>query len=181
LPLLVHTGNEHSFTAADQALGDPQRLRLPLEEGVTVIAAHAGACGRSAGEPNLERLVRLAREHAHLYADVSALTQLNRLGHLPRVLARPELEGRLLYGTDFPLLATPLVSPWFFSGRLGLRRAARLARVSNLWDRDVALKEALGLPAAAFTRAAHVLRLPNSVSSSALTGCTPASVVPLVE
>jgi hypothetical protein len=160
LPLLVHVGSEHSFTGADAALGDPQRLRLPLDEGVTVIAAHAAAGGRSDGEPNLERLARLARAFPNLYADVSALTQLNRLRQLPRVLARSELEGRLLYGSDFPLLTTLLVSPWYFVHRLGVRRAAELDRISNPWDRDVALKEALGLPADALTRAASLLRLP---------------------
>lgn len=35
LPLLTHTGLEESFTRADNALADPARLRLPLEEGVT--------------------------------------------------------------------------------------------------------------------------------------------------
>lgn len=176
LPLLTHTGHEHSFTGADQSLGDPERLRPALDEGVTVIAAHGATCGRSEGEPNLERLARLAREHAHLYTDVSALTQLNRLGHLPRVLARPELEDRLLYGTDFPLLTTALVSPRFFCGRLGWGRAARLARIENPWDRDVALKEALGLPAAALTRAARIVRLPSP--DSARTGSGPHGAQP---
>ena len=55
LPLLSHTGAEESFTGADNALADPERLRLPLEEGVTVIAAHCAANGTSAGEPNSAR------------------------------------------------------------------------------------------------------------------------------
>jgi len=166
LPLLVHVGSERSFTGADPALGDPERLRLPLEEGVTVIAAHAAAGGRSEGEPNLDRLARLARAYPNLYADVSALTQINRLRQLPRVLACSELGGRLLYGTDFPLLTTLLVSPWYFVHRLGVRRSAGIARIANPWDRDVALKEAIGLPAEALTRAASLLRLPTGWSLS---------------
>ena len=41
VPLLSHVGYEFSLIGKDQSVGDPNRLRLPLEEGVTVIAAHA--------------------------------------------------------------------------------------------------------------------------------------------
>ena len=51
LPLLSHTGSEHSFTRARNELGDPERLRLPLSLGVTVIAAHAAGSGRNQGKP----------------------------------------------------------------------------------------------------------------------------------
>ncbi|RQW82134.1 MAG: metal-dependent hydrolase, partial [Geobacter sp.] len=46
LPLLSHTGSEHSFTRARNEFGDPERLRLPLSLGVTVIAAHGAGSGR---------------------------------------------------------------------------------------------------------------------------------------
>lgn len=49
LPLLTHTGAERSFIRARNELGDPERLRLPLGEGVTVIAAHAASNGRNGG------------------------------------------------------------------------------------------------------------------------------------
>src|SRR4029078_6125006 len=40
LPLLAHTGGEHTVPVVNAAYADPKRLRLPLECGVTVIAAH---------------------------------------------------------------------------------------------------------------------------------------------
>ena len=40
LPLLSHVGYEFSLIGKDQSVGDPDRLRVPLDEGVTVIAAH---------------------------------------------------------------------------------------------------------------------------------------------
>src|SRR5581483_6037704 len=40
LPLLAHTGGEHTVPVVNAALADPKLLRLPLECGVTVIAAH---------------------------------------------------------------------------------------------------------------------------------------------
>jgi Predicted metal-dependent hydrolase of the TIM-barrel fold len=77
LPLLTHTGDEASFTCARNELGDPHRLRLALEQGVTVIAAHAAANGSNEGEHNFSRFLRLCDLHKNLHADISALTQIN--------------------------------------------------------------------------------------------------------
>ena len=160
LPLLTHTGNEESFTCARNELGDPERLRLPLRLGVTVIAAHTASNGKNGGEPNLDRLLRLCAEFPHLYADISALTQLNRLNHLATVLSHPELHCRLLYGTDMPLLNTPMVMSLAFLHKLSPLKILAITRTPNPWDRDVALKEALGAPPEIFSRSARILRLP---------------------
>ncbi|WP_298439432.1 amidohydrolase family protein [Geobacter sp.] len=157
LPLLTHTGLEESFTRADNALADPERLRLPLEEGVTVIAAHCASSGQSHGEANLARILPLFAQFQNLYADISALTQINRPGHLLRVLAHREIHDRLLYGTDMPLPAIGLTSPWFHLLRLGPAEARRLAAIGNPWDRDVALKLALGMPETMLNNAAKLL------------------------
>jgi uncharacterized protein len=160
LPLLTHTGAESSFTWTRDDLGDPERLRLPLSLGVTVIAAHAASNGENCGEPNHDRFLRLCREFPNLYADISALTQVNRLGHLPRLLQCRELDERLLYGTDMPLLNTAMVTPFAFAPRLSPRRLLAIARIANPWDRDLALKEALGVGEEILCRARGVLRLP---------------------
>lgn len=159
LPLLTHTGEESSFTWTRDELGDPERLRLPLSLGVTVIAAHAASNGRNHGERNHDRFLRLCREYPNLYADISALTQLNRLGHLPRLLKHRALHGRLLYGTDMPLLNTGIVSPFAFSFHLSPRRMLTIARIANPWDRDVALKEALGVSVDIFSNAQDIIRI----------------------
>ncbi len=158
LPLLVHTGAERSFTDGGQHLGDPQRLRPALETGVTVIAAHVATTGCSEGECNMERLLAMLPDHPNLFADISSLTQLNKLVYLPRLLRRPEAFSRLLYGTDMPLLQTPLVSPWYFLPRIGWRKVRELQGVANPWDRDVRLKLALGVPPEVFTRGAALLK-----------------------
>jgi predicted TIM-barrel fold metal-dependent hydrolase len=157
LPLLVHAGAEHSFTWSKDAFADPARLRLPLNLGVTVIAAHAAWPGRHDGERDVDRLASLMKEYPNLYADISSLTQINKLGALREVLRRPEFRGRLVYGTDFPLINMPIVSPWFFPLDLSLRQRWQISRIKNPWDRDVALKQALGLPADVFTRAEKLL------------------------
>jgi hypothetical protein len=158
LPLLVHTGFEHSFTWSNDALGDPDRLRLPLSLGVTVIAAHAAWPGRHDGEPDVDRLARLMTQYPNLYADISSLTQLNKHGALRVVLRRPDFRHRLVYGTDFPLIAMPMVSPWFYPLELRPWQMWRISRIRNPWDRDVALKQALGVPADVFARGEKLLR-----------------------
>jgi predicted TIM-barrel fold metal-dependent hydrolase len=157
LPLLVHTGSEHSFTWAKDEFGDPQRLQLPLSLGVTVIAAHSAWPGRHEGERDVDRLARLATQYPNLYADISSLTQINKLGALREVLTRPEFRERLVYGTDFPLINMPIVSPWFFPLHLNLSQMWQISRIKNPWDRDVALKQSLGVPTAVFTRAEKLL------------------------
>jgi predicted TIM-barrel fold metal-dependent hydrolase len=144
LPLLSHTGSERTFTRARDDFADPDRLRLPLSLGVKVIAAHAGGSGRSRGEGNYRRFLRLCREFPNLYADISALTQINRPGQLTRLLRHRELHGRLVYGTDMPLVNTCITTPLAFPLRLSPWRMFAVSRIVNPWDRDVALKEMLG-------------------------------------
>ncbi len=150
LPLLSHTGMEHSFTRSNEALGDPELLRLPLSLGVTVIAAHSACSGTSRGDSYYDRFVRLCREYPTLYGDISSLTQLNRLGTLRRVLKERDLRGRLVYGTDMPLINTAIVSPFAFLFSISPRRMAIIVGIRNPWDRDMALKEALGVGHAIF-------------------------------
>jgi predicted TIM-barrel fold metal-dependent hydrolase len=159
LPLLSHTGTEHSFTQATDELCDPARLRLALQTGVTVIAAHAATTGKFEGERSLDRLARLMVEFPKLYADISSLTQINKAGDLGVVLHRPELRHRLVYGTDYPLInMRVLVSAWYFPHRLTWAQMRAISGLKNPWDRDVALKQALGVPAEIWTNADRIIR-----------------------
>jgi predicted TIM-barrel fold metal-dependent hydrolase len=155
LPLLSHTGKEGSFTRADDALSDPDKLRLPLSLGVTVIAAHEAAGGKYQGERSIDRLARMLPEYPNLYTDISALTQLNRTGYLKEGLTRPEFFGRMVYGTDFPLINTAMVSPWY-SLHLSLRQKWAIWRTKNPWDRDVMTKHDLGVQTETFARSAKM-------------------------
>ena len=154
LPLLTHTGAEHSFTWSRDEFADPARLRLPLSLGVTVIAAHAAWPGRHDGERDVDRLASLMQEYPNLYADISSLTQLNKLGALREVLRRPEFRGRLVYGTDFPLINMPIVSPWFFPLDLSLRQRWQISRIKDVYKRQPTAPEAiraLGIPGQGMT------------------------------
>lgn len=158
LPLLCHTGEEKSFSHADDQFGDPEKLRLPLSLGVTVIAAHIASSETFHGERGPDRLARLMREFPNLYSDISALTDLNKPGCLREALTKPEFSGRLVYGTDFPLINTALDSPWYWL-RLSLKQKLEIARTKNPWDRDVLLKHDLGVPTEIFARPAKMFRV----------------------
>lgn len=157
LPLLTHAGQERSFASARDELGDPRRLELPLSMGVTVIAAHIASTGENDGEDNFERMLPMFERHPNLYADVSSLTQINKRGYLVRALAVPGVGERLIYGTDWPLQFFPLVSPIYHLDNIAWEDMRAVFAIDNPWDRDVALKTALGTPTQVFARSAEVL------------------------
>ena len=102
LPLLAHTGGEHTVPVVNAALADPKRLRLPLECGVIVIAAHCGTSSGAFDHDYFDDWVGMLREFPNLYGDISAMVSLNRCGHL-RDCLRTEITPRILHGSDFPV------------------------------------------------------------------------------
>jgi len=152
LPLLTHAGRERAFSSSSDAYCDPDRLRLPLTLGVKVIVAHIASTGEYGGESSSDRLARMMGEYPNLYSEISSLTQLNKRFYLQEALTKPEFSGRLMYGSDFPLISTALVSPWYYFPRLTPGRMYCISRTQNPWDADVLLKRDLGTPADVFTR-----------------------------
>jgi len=128
LPLITHTGEEQAVESEEaQELGNPLRLRRPLDAGVRVVAAHCGSLGvnedidmsalETRSRSSFELFVRLFTESQYertLFADVSALTQVNRCGQpLREMLLASHLHARLVNGSDYPLPAIdPLVSTY---------------------------------------------------------------------
>ncbi|PHS68542.1 MAG: metal-dependent hydrolase [Methylophaga sp.] len=159
LPLLSHTGQERSFHSAIDEYGDPERLALPLSIGVTVIAGHIATTGESDNQSNYQRILAMFDKYPTLYADISSLTQVNKLGYFNQALQEPRLKGRLIYGSDYPLVNMILVSPYYFPTNLTLKQMSDLSSVDNPWDRDVSLKQALGLPADVFAKSAMLLNI----------------------
>lgn len=141
LPLLSHVGYEFSLIGKDQSVGDPERLRLALDEGATVIAAHGCSYGLLIYEKFFPTFQRLVREYRHFYADISALTLLNRFLMLLRLRREAVLQERLLYGTDYPLPVFHF-PVW---GRVGWRPLRRLLSTRNRFDRMVVICQQLGL------------------------------------
>ncbi|WP_455377281.1 amidohydrolase family protein [Petrachloros mirabilis] len=133
LPFLSHVGFEFSLIGKDQSVGDPDRLRTALDEGVTVIAAHACSYGLMLYEKFIPTLHEFTKRYPNFYGDISALTLPNRFRMLLHLRKHPELQDRLLFGTDYPLSVFH-VAAW---GRVGPGKMWNMIRTKNRFDRQV--------------------------------------------
>lgn len=143
LPLLTHAGAEQAVSGGETATyGNPLKLRRPMDHGVTVIMAHCASLGhgidldRGPGgpsRPNFDLFARLmdeARYEKRLYGEISAVTQVNRVGvPLRTVIERREWHTRLLNGSDYPL---PAVMPLFSLQQLTAQRYLSAAQANVL-------------------------------------------------
>ncbi|HEX6948922.1 MAG TPA: amidohydrolase family protein, partial [Nitrospira sp.] len=141
LPFLSHVGYEFSLIGKDQSVGDPGRLEFALDQGVTVIAAHACSYGLMVYERFLPVLLEFSKRYPNFYADVSALTLPNRFRMLLHLRRHPEIHDRLLFGTDYPL-SVMHVAAW---GRVAFRALSQLVRTTNRFDRQYAVCQSLGV------------------------------------
>jgi len=157
IPLLSHTGMEKSFVNARDELADPVRLKLPLEHGVTVIAAHIATTGESEGQDNFNRILPMVKKYPNLYVDISSLTQVNKRNYLDRALNETGIREKMIYGTDWPLQFFPITSPWYHINHISFKDAYHIGGIKNQWDRDVALKVRLGVPDEVFLRSGQLL------------------------
>lgn len=118
MTLLTHAGEEQAVDAGErQELGNPLRLRRPLEQGVRVVVAHCASLGEGidldhpgAGRvANFELFLRLMDEPRYagrVFGEISAVCFSNREpGVLRTLLRRTELHERLVHGSDYPLPA----------------------------------------------------------------------------
>lgn len=154
VPLLSHTGWEHTLPRLLPAAADPALLVPALDRGVTVIAAHCGSGPAPGGPDYLDTFIRLTHEHERLYGDTAGLSLPNRWYAFERLLADPVARTRLVHGSDWPVPAFP--DP----RRVKLRETRALLREKNQLRRDVLVKRAMGLDDADYWhRAARVLGL----------------------
>lgn len=156
LPLLAHTGGEHTVPIVNAAYADPKLLRFPLECGVTVIAAHCATKSGALDPDYFDDWVAMLREFPNLYGDISALVSLNRCGHL-RDCLRAEIAPRILHGSDFPVPV--LGHRMWLQGWLDRATFRRCQAIRNSLERDWQFKRALGFSNETAARAAQLLRL----------------------
>jgi predicted TIM-barrel fold metal-dependent hydrolase len=144
LPLIVHIGSESSVHSTPEY----ERLEMlegPLSAGVTTIAAHMGleyslrhplrALSKNPKHfgAHYHRLLEMLEAYETLYADLSAILTPVRARALPHLARQERIHGKLLFGTDFPVPFTTVLSthdiPW--------RRRLELNRIENPFDRYV--------------------------------------------
>jgi uncharacterized protein len=156
LPLLAHTGGEHTVRVINKKYSDPRILRLPLECGVTVIAAHCATKSGLTDPDYFPALAEMMKQHPNLYGDNSAMNVPLRGKHIPECIAEP-IASRIVFGTDFPV---PVSGYWGrLRGFLDKETQKKWDKHPNVLERDYQLKKAMGFPSESFTRIWRLLRL----------------------
>ena len=163
LPLLPHVGAEHTIPVARgdkamKAFNHPAKLELPLDQGVTVIAAHCCLPVFFWDPDHSREFLDFMARYDNLYADVSALTLPS--GFRARIVRRMAEEfpsDRLLFGSDYPIPVNPSLRGWRGEQR---RRIKRAKSVTNPMDRNLELLLAMGFDPAMFATTKRLLRLP---------------------
>lgn len=165
MPLITHAGDERAVAGFGEQLGNPLRLRRPLDAGVRVVVAHCASLGNAHGDApgtpglsNFELFAQLMEEERYrdnLFGDISAITQFNRMEVIATLLARRDWHARLLNGSDYPLPGVvPLVSLESLADAqlLDADAVAPLARLrdSNVLLYDFVLKRSLRLDGGGF-------------------------------
>ena len=149
LPFLAHTGGEFSVPVLNAKFADTRILQLPLECGVTVIAAH-GAGKSGLWDPDYTAdLIKMMDEFTNLFTDNSALASPNRWRTIPALLD-PKIQSRVIHGSDFPIPSGGL-GPWI--GNL-LSRAdySKSRKIKNPLERDIFIKKVVGFVESTFSR-----------------------------
>jgi len=157
LPLLAHTGGEHTLPVVRPEFADPRLLTLPLECGVTVIAAHSGTKSGLFDTDYFQVFAEMTQRFPNLYGDTSAFNVPLRGKHIPECLREP-LASRMVHGSDYPV---PVDGHWaWMRGFLGWSEYRRVQKKRNVLERDYQLKLAMGFPAESCTRIGKLLRQP---------------------
>ena len=164
LVLLSHGGEEKAVEAEeDQRLGNPLLLRRALDHGVKVIVAHCAGLGDNEDLDHPERkrvsnfdlFLRLMGEKRYeglLFADISAMTQYNRIGRpLTTILQREDLHERLVNGSDYPLPAINVLIRTSTLRKQGYITTEERVLLNEVYDYnpllfDIVLKRAIRLP-----------------------------------
>ncbi len=157
LPLLAHTGGEFSLPTHRRDLQSIESLRLPLECGVTVIAAHCGTPALPWDRDYFDQFDEMRKSFPNLYGDISALSQITHLRTLDRLRKDPR---QILYGSDYPVVTTIFWSR--LAGWISNAECHRLRSIRNPLEKKFQLTVALGFPAQIFTDIRKLLPLTGS-------------------
>lgn len=149
MPLLAHTGGEHTVQVVRREYSDPRTLRRPLECGVTVIAAHAGTKSGPFDPQYHHHFAEMAVRHPNLYGDNSAFNVPIRGRVVPNCVREP-LVHKMIHGSDYPV---PVFGHWSWAkGLIDWQTFRKWENQPNPLERDYQLKKAMGFPPESFTR-----------------------------
>ncbi len=162
LPLLAHTGGEHTVPVFDKKLSDPRILELPLECGVTVIAAHCATKSGLFDPQYFHVFAEMTKKYSNLYGDISAFNVPIRGGHIRECLQEP-LASRMIHGSDFPVPVSGFYG--WTQGLISLKTCRECNANPNVIERDYQIKKAMGFSDETFTRIWKLLRPAGAILS----------------
>ena len=138
--LITHVGDERAVDLAgvNNHFGNPLLYEKWLIKfpNLKIIFAHVGSEGQSRNKQgdlkdNFELVLELMEQFpTQLYADLSAFSSVPaRAKYLPRLLQRPDLFDRFIYGSDYPI---PCILPLFKLNLFFLEYYKLLDHIENL-------------------------------------------------
>lgn len=175
ITLLTVTGSANGLGRGEPAWGNPMRYRAALDAGVRIVMVHCAASGwypdpAAPGQqaPGYALFLRLLREPAYANQLYGALTGVAGRGRAPGALQAllrvPDLAGRLVYASGYPLPAVDAAIDLAALAAQGFIAHAKVAPLRALYEinpllfdfvlaRNLVLPHTgLRLPAAVFTR-----------------------------
>jgi uncharacterized protein len=161
IPMLVHTGYEHTIPVYTQKFANPIFLRRMLDHGVYVIAAHGGTRHYPWEPCFFSEFVQLLDSYPNLFGDTAALFMPFARYVLYQLIKSPRLAHRFFFGTDFPV---PLFSTGLWS-HISKKAKPLFSKNQTVLDRAFLLMWALGLDVHFFERATSFFIDPQSSTS----------------
>ena len=102
LPLLVHTGIEHTLPTKNEYLNNPLKLETAAKMGIKVICAHCGGRMFLHEKNYFEEWKKLALKYENVYGDLSAMINPVQNFNLKKIIKNDTLKKKVLFGTDYP-------------------------------------------------------------------------------
>lgn len=115
--LISHTGHEKAVHGEEyQKLGNPSRFILPLDMGVKVVMAHMATLGDCIDHTDNGKIkscfevfwgmFKNKKYSKNLFGEMSGTTIYTRMGYpIDLLMEHPELQDRIVNGSDYPLPA----------------------------------------------------------------------------
>ena len=147
LPLVAHTGGEHTVRIINDDYTTPACLQLPIDIGVNVIAAHSGTQSAPFEKDYFDVFCAMAEKHPNVYGDNSAFSIPWRAGYVKKAIDRG-VTGRMLHGSDYPV---PCYAWWQWR-HFSFSEMAGIQKIPSILERDFQIKKRLGMPGDVFTR-----------------------------
>lgn len=166
MPLLCHVGPEYSFPEGirNKQLDNFKHLEKPLENGVTVIAAHCASPVFPIIDTNVMKDFYKFMKDANaggttrLWADTSALSLSTRLPFIPEILETFPSKW-LVHGSDFPIPIDSWPHLPLVTHDITPEEYIEIYKTKSPFDRDVRIKRSHGFSDSILENAENVLRL----------------------